>query len=387
MHGGRGCGRVGGIEKRSTNMAFESGSMSFRMVALPRAFPKDWVEKFAEKRAGSLDASDLKATSGWVTGRHLLDTNITEESALHAGYVRLVWRTASRKVPGALLKAECRMEELARMAADGVPFLKAKDRAEIRKEVKERLTPKMPPTIKAIPFVYQPGTHHLYATAMSDTLLDTLCGALREALGFGGTPDDPEPMAQRLKNVDLMDQAGVGFSKETADVAMEMMPGREFLTWLWFKTETQNGRVALSDGRALDVLIEGPLTFAHEGNGAHLSVLKKGMPERSAEAKTCLKSGKKLKAATVTLALDEATQWRFQLDADTFGVRSLKVPQGEGPMDAVSRFQERMIYLEQFREIFCDLYGSFAELRANGRKWKGELERIREWVPSRPGRR
>ena len=184
-------------------MAFESGSMSFRMVALPRAFPKNWLEKFAEKRAGSLDATDLEATSGWVTGRHLLDTNITEESALYAGYVRLVWRTASRKVPGALLKAECRMEELARMAADGVPFLKAKDRAEIRKEVKERLTPKMPPTIKAIPFVYQPGTHHLYATAMSDTLLDTLCGALREALGFGGTPDDPEPMAQRLKNVEV----------------------------------------------------------------------------------------------------------------------------------------------------------------------------------------
>ena len=98
-------------------MAFESGSMSFRMVALPRAFPKNWVEKFAEKRASSLDASDLESTSGWVTGRHLLDSNITEDSALYGGYVRLVWRTASRKVPAALLKAECRMEEIARAAA------------------------------------------------------------------------------------------------------------------------------------------------------------------------------------------------------------------------------------------------------------------------------
>jgi hypothetical protein len=56
-------------------------------------------------------------------------------------------------------------------------------------------------------------------------------------------------------------------------------------------------------------------------------------------------------------------------------------------MDAPSRFQERMIYLEQFRDIFCDLYGAFAELRASGRRWKAELEKIREWVPSRPGRR
>lgn len=368
-------------------MAFESGSMSFRMVALPRAFPKNWLEKFAAKRAGSLEATDLDSQSGWVTGRHLLDTNITEESALYAGYVRLVWRTAARKVPGALLKAECRMEEIARAAAEGVPYLKAKVRADIRNEVKERLAPKMPPSIKAIPFVYQPGTHHLYATALSDTLIDTFCGALREAVGFAGTPEDPAPMALRLKNADLMDLPGTGFSKETADTAMEMLPGREFLTWLWFKAETQNGRVALSDGRALDVLIEGPLTFAHEGDGAQFATLRKGLPERSAEAKTCLKSGKKLKSATVTFALDEATQWRFQLDADTFGIRSLKVPQGEGPMDAASRFQERMIYLEQFRDIFTDLYGAFAELRSNSRRWKAELEKIRAWVPSRPGRR
>ena len=368
-------------------MAFENGSMSFRMVELPRAFPRNWLEKFAALRAGSLEASDLDATSGWVTGRHLLDSNITEESATLAGYVRLTWRTASRKVPAALLKAECRMEELARMAAEGVPFLKAKDRAEIRSEVRDRLTPKMPPTIKAIPFVYQPGTCHLFVTALSDNLIDTFCGALREAVGFAGTPDEPAPMALRLKNADLMDLPGDGFSKETADTAMEMLPGREFLTWLWFKAESQNGRVALGDGRSLDVLIEGPLTFAHEGDGAHVSVLKKGMPERSAEAKTCLKSGKKLKAATVTLALDEATQWRFQLDADTFAVRSLKVPQSEGPLDSVSRFQERMIYLEQFRDIFTDLYGGFAELRSNSRRWKNELEKIRAWVPSRPGRR
>lgn len=368
-------------------MAFESGSMSFRMVALPRPFPKNWLEKFAAKHAGSLDASDLESQSGWVTGRHLLDTNLTEESAQYAGYVRLTWRTATRKVPGALLKAECRMEEIARAAAEGVAFLKAKDRAEIRKEVKERLTPKMPPSIQALPFVYQPGTHHLFATALSDTLIDTFCGALREALGFSGAPEEPEAMALRLKNVDLADLHGDGFSRETADTAMEMLPGREFLTWLWFKAESQNGRVALADGRSLDVLIEGPLTFAHEGDGAHVTVLRKGLPERSAEAKTCLKAGKKLKAATVTFALDEATQWRFQLDADTFAVRSLKVPQGEGPMDAASRFQERMIYLEQFREIFCDLYGAFAELRANRRRWTGELDRIREWVPSRPNRR
>ena len=80
-------------------MPFESGSVSFRMVELPRTFPKDWVEKFAAHRAGSLDAVGTGEQRGWVTGRHLLDSKITEESALHAGRVRLALRQAERKVP------------------------------------------------------------------------------------------------------------------------------------------------------------------------------------------------------------------------------------------------------------------------------------------------
>ena len=36
-------------------MPFESGSMSFRMLELPRAFPRNWAEKFAAHKAKSLD--------------------------------------------------------------------------------------------------------------------------------------------------------------------------------------------------------------------------------------------------------------------------------------------------------------------------------------------
>jgi hypothetical protein len=99
-------------------------------------------------------------------------------------------------------------------------------------------------------------------------------------------------------------------------------------------------------------------------------VLKKGAPENSLEAKTCLLGGKKLKEAKVTFALDEQSVWSFGLEADEFLVRGLKLPQGEGQIDAVSRFQERMIFLEQWREMFLDLFGAFTALRTDARKWK-----------------
>ena len=368
-------------------MPFESGSMSFRMMELPRPFPKDWAEKFAAHRAKSLESVGEGEQRGWVTGRHLLDSHITEDTGRHAGWVRLALRQAERKVPAALLRAECRMEELAVMAAEGKTYLKAHARSEIRRSVTERLLPNMPPQLRAIPFVHLPGSTHLYVTALATAPLDVFTAALAATLGMGGEPATPETLGQLLKKVDLRDLPGTSFSPEMDDGEMEAAPGREFLTWLWFKSETQNGKVALASGADLGVLLEGPLTFTHEGHGAHAAVLKKGEPVNSIEAKTCLLGGKKLKEAKITFALDEQHLWAFGFEADQFLVRGLKVPQGEGALDAVSRFQERMNFLEQWREIFFDLFGTFLAARTDARTWKAAAADIREWVKGRTGRR
>ena len=249
-----------------------------------------------------------------------------------------------------------------------------------------QLMPK-PPQLKAIPFVYMPGATHLYVTALPVSQWDVFQASLVSTLGFGGSPATPETLGATLAKADLKDFAGTSFSPEMEGEAMEAAPGREFLTWLWFKAETQNGRVALAEGRELGVLLEGPLTFTHEGNGAHAAVLKKGMPENSIEAKTCLLSGKKLKEAKITFALDEQVAWSFGFEADQFLIRGLKLPQGEGQLDSISRFQERMIFLEQWREIFLDLFGAFLRARTDSKKWKQTTADIREWIQGRPGRR
>ena len=162
----------------------------------------------------------------------------------------------------------------------------------------------------------------------------------------------------------------------------EPAPGQEFLTWLWFKAETQLGQIALSDGRVVSVLVEGPLVFRREGQGAHAVVLKKGAPESSAEAKTCLMGGKKLKEARLTLALDGERVWSFGFEADEFLVRGLKLPQSAGALDGLSRFQERMVFLEEWREMFLDLFGAFVGVRGQN----GEVWEIRRWVARRPSR-
>ncbi len=366
-------------------MAFENGSVSFRLYTMPRKLPEDALERFAKEAAPPLETMSEGEVRGWVTGRHLLDRNIKEETAYYGGFLRLALRLAEKKVPQALLRAECRMEELAVMAAEDKPYLKSQQRAEIRKAVHERLLPNMPPQLKALPFICAPESRWLYATALSTKQSDIFCGAILATLGYPILPVTPECGAALRRKMDVRDWMGASFTPELEDDEMEAQAGREFLTWLWFMAEARGGLLAVPDVGEVGLLIEGPLTLAREGHGAHISQLRQGEPVNSVEAKTCLLSGKKLKQARLSFTLGEAV-WRFVLDADEFVFRSMALPQSEENLDSISRFQERMRALDTFQEIFLGLYDHFLEIRGATGSWKKEKAEIQDWVKSRKGR-
>ena len=129
-------------------------------------------------------------------------------------------------------------------------------------------------------------------------------------------------------------------------------------------------------------MVEGPLTFVMEGKGAHEITLKKGEPMLSAEARTALLSGKKLKKAKVQFVRGEEA-WAFTFDADEFVFRSLKLPQTE-TFDRIGKFQERMVLLETFRETFFHLFREFVKERDDSKQWSETKFNMRKWVADRP---
>jgi len=211
-------------------MAFERGSISCRFFHLPRALPKDAVERFARHAAPPLDSIAAGMVAGWVTGRHLLDRQITADTAFFGGWLRLVLLQAERKIPASLLHAECRMEELAQWAASGREFLNRQERAEIKRSVAARLLPKMPPQIKGIPLVHKPGEHTLYAGAGSAKQCDLLTARWLAALGYHLIPITPAVAALERKKVDVNDWHPASFSPDLDDADMTVQPGRDFLT-------------------------------------------------------------------------------------------------------------------------------------------------------------
>jgi hypothetical protein len=354
------------------------------MFYLKNRLPGDVARCFAAKAMPGLDGLRAEPVFGWVTGRHLLDRNITDDTAYVGGYLRLTLVKAERRIPEALLRAECRMQELAQMQADGQVSLKREARSAIRAEVMERLLPTMPPTLTAIPMVLDSRAGLVYAGAMGDKQVDTFVGHFCSAAGVEPVPLTPEAAALKRQQVNARDVAPTSYSPDVDDGVAGGGLGQDFLTWLWFHSEARGG--ALDVGRERwAVGIEGPLLFVLEGEGAHETILRKGTPLVSVEAKTALMGGKKLRAARLVLVRNQE-QWSVTLDAETFAFRGLKVPKEES-VDPASRFQERMLAIAAFREALFAFYDLFLTERSNAGTWRQTRTAIHRWVSGRVAKR
>ena len=363
-------------------MGFEKGSLSFRMFFASRDLTEEDVEKFAAAALPPLNTLAEEEVHGWVAGRHLLDRHISEETAFLGGYLRLTLTQAKKKVPASLLAAECAVEEMAVMEAEEKQYLNQQQRSEIKKDVKERLLPEMPPQLKGIDFVFDERSHMIYASATSEKQLDAFVLSLMQTTGCSAQVADPEGIALRTERIDVQSWAPASFSGELEDGMVDGTAGREFLMWLWYCSEKRGGLTQVPEAGEFAYMVEGPLTFVMEGKGAHEITLRKGEPMLSAEARTALLNGKKLSKAKMQFVRGEEA-WAFTFDADEFVFRSLKLPQTEN-FDRVGKFQERMVLLETFRQCFFHLFREFVKERNDSAAWKKTKEAMRQWVAERP---
>jgi hypothetical protein len=362
-------------------MAFESGSVSFRMFYVPGTIPETIHEKFAEDVLGSTDHLLDEELHGWVGARHLLDREIHEGSAWPSGFLRLTLCQAQRKIPASLLRAECRMEEMVWMQAEHRDYVNRQQKSEIKQQVIEKLLPAMPPQLKGIDFCYDPKAKMLYASALSDAQLDAFQLNFTKTSEVKIIPVDPVSAAWSETKCRADQWPRWSFAAEQwADTA----PGREFLMWLWFMSEAKGGEVALPEGGTFAVMVEGPLLFDQEEQGE--TAIRKGEPMLSAETRAALLSGKKLRRAKLTLARGGEEVWTCTLDADSFVVRSLKLPKTEA-IDAEGRFQERMEMIDTFQQAFLGLYSTFCKLRDDEKSCKALGNEMKAWMAVRPSRK
>ena len=153
--------------------------------------------------------------------------------------------------------------------------------------------------------------------------------------------------------------------------------GKEFLTWLWFRAET-DPVFAMDGDRSLEVEILGPITLDAQYGDARTTVLKGESPATSPEAATAVLEGKKLHRVRLKLS-GESTEWIATLDAETLSFTGLAVPRS-GPLPFEEALHLRLAFVSEFEAILSELFNLFLEPRLDDELWNEQLKRIHAWA-------
>lgn len=161
-----------------------------------------------------------------------------------------------------------------------------------------------------------------------------------------------------------------------------LLLGQEFLTWLWFASETSNGLFRTKGGEAFSVTVEQKVSVqGGEGEARETAVCSGPMAELR-EARMGLRTGKKVNKVKVRVERDEVA-WQVLLDAATFTLQGLKTPKVEMKLeegeDPDSRILEKIYLLEKCIDFLDIVYARFLDLRF-GPQWPEETARLRKWL-------
>ena len=108
------------------------------------------------------------------------------------------------------------------------------------------------------------------------------------------------------------------------------------------------------------------------------SSLRGDAPSHGPEAGAALAAGKTVRRARISFAIGNMT-WQFSLNAETFDFGGLKLDTPPGlPFEEGTAL--RLSALQEFQDIFSELYNQFLDLRLDSDAWKAEEKRIRAWV-------
>jgi len=154
--------------------------------------------------------------------------------------------------------------------------------------------------------------------------------------------------------------------------------GLEFGTWLWFRSEQNEGSLDLGKGRGCSIAFEKNLVLSCEAGYATDSTLRGDAPAESPEAAAALLQNKKIKRARVSMTVDDL-HYEFSLNAENFDWSSLKldVP---GKMELDEALPIRLEALERFQQVFGELFTLFLNIRLDETAWKKEIVAMRSWV-------
>jgi len=353
-------------------MGLLKGGFSFARFHVEGDLPQDFLN-FINKQ---IKANSYRETQksiqekqmGWVSLTDVLDTDFEQANYVLADYLIFCLRIDRKLISPKLFKLKILEEERR--------YLAENDKNRINKQtaagIKEKVSLELMERQDAVPSFYD------------------VCWALRQnTIYFSSLADKvADDFVDLFKNTFLLNlrrllpQENLPLAKNNESIEGISLIGREFLTWLWFKSEERNGRIALNNGEEVELhFLKRIVLEAGEGEYSQ-GVICSGIHAELKEGKEAIRQGKKVKEAGIKLAYNQ-NEWEFMFKADTFDFQSLKLPvidMPEAPEGLSGNLLERIYLIENAVKIIDNLFESFLRIRFLPEWEENELKLLAKWL-------
>ena len=161
--------------------------------------------------------------------------------------------------------------------------------------------------------------------------------------------------------------------------------GREFLTWLWFKSDQTGGVIEIPSRKAMQVVFLDRMTLDLTDVETPQTVSLKGEYSELREGLAALREGKKIEGARISFKADE-NEFTVVLKGTWFSYGSFKTPpilppdERDSDVEAEGNFLEKISLVEEGMGIIDDLFEYFVKLRVSEAWELVEVPAIRKWA-------
>ena len=171
--------------------------------------------------------------------------------------------------------------------------------------------------------------------------------------------------------------------------------GREFLTWLWYRSETCDQEVPVRDlvtgkAKSVHVWVDDRLTLESAYGETQGLALKGGSPSASLEATAALLAGKSAKELKVGIRLTKFGDFSANIGSVDLNPRGLKLPPVPEELAEAGHPEAlnagRILQTEAFLEALDELFSAFLDERVNESWESQQMIQIREWIKQRDSR-
>ncbi len=157
--------------------------------------------------------------------------------------------------------------------------------------------------------------------------------------------------------------------------------GQEFLTWLWYQSDTAPGAFTDSQGAPFSVSMEQRIVVQGGEGEARETASVSGSLSPLREARFGLGTGKKVSRALIRLEKDELA-FQLSLKAEDFSLNSLKTPKldkSDSDEDPDALLLEKFYLMEVCTGLLDALYARFLQVRLSA-DWPKEVAEMRQWM-------